>query len=264
MSPLLEVKNLRTHFYTFEGVVKAVDGVSLNIPEGTTYGLVGESGSGKTTTARMILMVESPTEGEVKYMGQSLSDFSNSDRRAFQSSIAAVFQDPWSSLNPRMRVRSIVGEPLEIATSMTKGQIATRVGDLLSETGLNPYQANLYPHEFSGGQRQRLGIARALIKNAPILILDEPTASMDAISEAEVFSALEPLRANRTILVIAHRLATIRHATRILVLHGGQLIAQGTHEELMKSNDLYRRMWIRLSVGRRLKETGAVDELLKA
>ena len=116
----------------------------------------------------------------------------------------------------------------------------------------------------SGGERQRLGIARALIKNAPILILDEPTASMDAISEAEVFSALEPLRANRTILVIAHRLATIRHATRILVLHGGQLIAQGTHEELMKSNDLYRRMWIRLSVGRRLKETGAVDELLKA
>ncbi len=147
-TPVIELSEVRQHYQVGggllrrnRGLVKAVDGVSLNIPEGTTYGLVGESGSGKTTTARMILMVESPTEGEVKYMGQSLSDFSNSDRRAFQSSIAAVFQDPWSSLNPKMKVGSIVSEPLTAHQDVTKKERDERIKELLEVVGLRANHA---------------------------------------------------------------------------------------------------------------------------
>ena len=131
----------------------------------------------------------------------------------FRRSVQAVFQDPWSSLNPRMRVRSIVGEPLEIATSMTKGQITTRVGDLLSETGLNPYQANLYPHEFSGGQRQRIGIARALVLNPKVIAWDEPVSALDVSIRAQIMSLLVDLQNEHGLayLLVAHNLATVRY-----------------------------------------------------
>ena len=160
---IISIRNLRKWYeigggfmgFGDKNYLKAVDDVSFDIERNKTFGLVGESGCGKTTTLKLLLGLEKPTGGQIYYEGEDVSTLSKAGKTEFRRSVQAVFQDPWSSLNPRMRVRSIVGEPLEIATTMTKGQIATRVGDLLSETGLNPYQANLYPHEFSGGQRQR-------------------------------------------------------------------------------------------------------------
>ena len=169
---LLELKNIKKHFAVggglFSGLtgnktwLKAVDGISLNIEEGSTYGLVGESGCGKSTTAKMVLMLEEPTEGEIRFQGDDALDMTREGRKNYKSSVQAVFQDPWASLNPRMRVEGIVGETLEINTTMSRGEIKTKVGELLEEVGLQPYQAGLYPHEFSGGQRQRIGVARSL------------------------------------------------------------------------------------------------------
>ncbi len=238
-----------------------LDDVSFAAHPGEMLALVGLTGAGKTTIANLIPRLFEPATGRVLIDEIEVSRYS---LRTLRKRIAAVPQHPVlfaGSIADNIRYGRLNASMPEIENAARAAHVHEFVCRLPQgyQTEVAEGGATL-----SGGERQRLGIARALIKNAPILILDEPTASMDAISEAEVFSALEPLRANRTILVIAHRLATIRHATRILVLHGGQLIAQGTHEELMKSNDLYRRMWIRLSVGRRLKETGAVDELLKA
>ncbi len=235
--------------------------VSFAAHPGEMLALVGLTGAGKTTIANLIPRLFEPTTGRVLIDEIEVSRYS---LRTLRKRIAVVPQHPVlfaGSIADNIRYGRLSASMPEIENAARAAHVHEFVCRLPQgyQTEVAEGGATL-----SGGERQRLGIARALIKNAPILILDEPTASMDAISEAEVFGALESLRANRTILAIAHRLATIRHATRILVLHGGQLIAQGTHEELMKANDLYRRMWIRLSVGRSLKETGAVDELLKA
>ena len=235
--------------------------VSFAAHPGEMLALVGLTGAGKTTIANLIPRLFEPTTGRVLIDEIEVSRYS---LRTLRKRIAVVPQHPVlfaGSIADNIRYGRLSASMPEIENAARAAHVHEFVCRLPQgyQTEVAEGGATL-----SGGERQRLGIARALIKNAPILILDEPTASMDAISEAEVFGALESLRANRTILAIAHRLATIRHATRILVLHGGQLIAQGTHEELMKANDLYRRMWIRLSGGRSLKETGAVDELLKA
>jgi oligopeptide/dipeptide ABC transporter ATP-binding protein len=222
-------------FFGDKQELKAVDDISFHIRRGETFGLVGESGCGKTTTAKTVLGLESPTAGTISFEGQDISTMDRVGKKNFRSNVQAVFQDPWSSLNPRMRVRSIVGEPLEIATSMTKKQIADRVGDLLTEVGLNPYQANLYPHEFSGGQRQRIGIARSLSLNPELIILDEPVSALDVSIRAQIMNLLVDLQKehNLSYLLIAHNLATVRYMChRVGVMYLGKIVEHGDTDPL--------------------------------
>ena len=196
-SNLLQVSNLKKHFPVSGGFIKrsrsflrAVDGVSFIIREGETYGLVGESGCGKTTTAKMVLLLEEPTDGGIQFEDLDALNLDREGTRLYKSSIQAVFQDPWASLNPRMRVRDIIGEPLEINTTMTREKIRGRVSEVLEEVGLQAYHANLYPHEFSGGQRQRIAMARALALNPKVVVLDEPVSGLDVSIRAQIMNLL--------------------------------------------------------------------------
>ena len=245
---LLELKNIKKHFAVggglFSGItgnktwLKAVDGISLNIEEGSTYGLVGESGCGKSTTAKMVLMLEEPTDGEIRFQGEDALDMSRESRKNYKSSVQAVFQDPWASLNPRMRVEGIIGEPLEINTTMTRGEIKTKVGDLLEEVGLQPYQSRLYPHEFSGGQRQRVGVARSLALNPKLIVLDEPVSALDVSIRAQIMNLLMDLQKEHglTYLLIAHHLATVRYmCDKIGVMYLGRLVEESPTDELFEN-----------------------------
>ncbi|MDA1349461.1 MAG: ATP-binding cassette domain-containing protein, partial [Chloroflexi bacterium] len=243
--PVLRVEGLKKHFpvaRSFLGrtkkVLKAVDGISFDIEPGTTYGLVGESGCGKTTTSKLILLLEEATAGQIIFNGQAVTDFSRQGLREYKASVQAVFQDPWSSLNPRMRVKGIVGEPLEINTNLTRGQVGSRVGELLEEVGLAPYQADLFPHEFSGGQRQRIGVARALALNPKVVILDEPVSALDVSIRAQIMNLLKDLQDehNLSYLLIAHHLATVRHMSdKIGVMYLGRLVEEADTEELFEN-----------------------------
>ena len=205
-------------------MLKAVDGINFEIQQGHTYGLVGESGCGKSTTAKLILHLEEPTDGTFYFDGRDATAMDREGMRDYKASVQAVFQDPWASLNPRMRVGSIISEPLEVNSRMTKGEIRTRVGDLLTEVGLQEYQANLFPHEFSGGQRQRIGVARALALNPKLIILDEPVSALDVSIRAQIMNLLEDLQEeyNLTYLLIAHHLATVRYmCEKVGVMYSG-------------------------------------------
>lgn len=242
---LLQIRNLKKHFAVGGGMfsgfmgtktwLKAVDGINLDIEPGTTYGLVGESGCGKSTTAKMVLMLEEPTEGEILFEGQDALDLDKDGRKNYKSSVQAVFQDPWASLNPRMRVEGIVGEPLEVNTTMTKGEIKSKVGELLEEVGLQPYQSRLYPHEFSGGQRQRIGVARSLALNPKLIVLDEPVSALDVSIRAQIMNLLMDLQKEHglTYLLIAHHLATVRYmCDKIGVMYLGRLVEEAQTDEL--------------------------------
>lgn len=242
---IISVRHLRKWFQvgsTIFGMgekhwLKAVDDVSFDIERGKTIGLVGESGCGKTTTLKLLLGLEKPTAGTIYFEGQDVTTLSRAGRKEFRTSIQAVFQDPWSSLNPRMRVRSIVAEPLEIATTMTRGQIRSRVADLLTEVGLNPYQGNLYPHEFSGGQRQRIGIARALALNPKIITLDEPVSALDVSIRAQIMNLLVDLQEEHGLayLMVAHNLATVRYMChRTAVMYLGVVQEMGDTESIFR------------------------------
>ena len=224
------------------GWVKAVDGISFAIPQGETLAIVGESGCGKTTTAKLILRLEEPTEGHVFVDGQDVHTLRGAALKEYRTIVQAVFQDPWSSLSPRMRVRDIVAEPLVINGKLSPQEVKARVAETLEHVGLRPQQAALYPHEFSGGQRQRVAIARAILRDAPILILDEATSHLDAVSEQAVRSALELLSRDRTTVVIAHRLSTVRHADQIIVLDDGRIAEIGAHETLLARGGLYAHL----------------------
>ncbi len=241
-SALLRVQNLKKHFPVGSGflsrnkaMLKAVDGINFEIETGKTYGLVGESGCGKSTTAKLILHLEEPTEGTFFFEGQDATEFNREGMRNYKASVQAVFQDPWASLNPRMRVGGIIGEPLEVNSTMTKGAIKSRVGDLLEEVGLQQYQANLFPHEFSGGQRQRIGVARALALNPKLIILDEPVSALDVSIRAQIMNLLEDLQDehNLTYLLIAHHLATVRYmCDKVGVMYLGRIVEEAETEEL--------------------------------
>ncbi len=243
---ILQVRHLRKWF-TVGGqflrfgnpiYLKAVDDVSFDVREGRTFGLVGESGCGKTTTLKVILGLERPTEGAIYWQGEDVANMSRAGLKEFRRSVQAVFQDPWSSLNPRMRVLAIVGEPLEIATTMTKRQIRERVGDLLTEVGLNPYQANLYPHEFSGGQRQRIGIARALALNPKLICLDEPVSALDVSIRAQIMNLLVDLQEEHQLayLLVAHNLATVRYMCHeMAVMYLGVVQEMGDTEAIFNN-----------------------------
>ena len=238
---LLEVRGLRKHFPVIEGIlgrravaeVRAVDGVDFALRRGETLGLVGESGCGKTTIGRCILLLERPTAGEILYDGVDLTKLKHRQLRALRRRIQVIFQDPYSSLNPRMRVGDIIAEPLVVNEALPKAKVRERVQELLNLVGLRPGSIDLFPHEFSGGQRQRIAIARAVLADPRILILDEATSNLDTESEQAIQSSLATLMENRTCFVIAHRLSTIRNATKILVFDSGRVIESGTFDELI-------------------------------
>jgi len=245
---LVEVNALRKWFPVTGGIfshrighVKAVDGVSFYIKPGETLGLVGESGCGKTTTGRMILRLEEPTEGKVYFEGHDVFSLDREEMRRLRRQMQIVFQDPYSSLNPRMTVGVIVGEALEIH-GVSKGKAREkRVQELLDVVGLNPNHISRYPHEFSGGQRQRIGVARALALNPKLIICDEPVSALDVSIQSHILNLLEDLQAefNLTYLFIAHNLSVVKHISdRVGVMYLGQLVELCSSDELF-SNPLH-------------------------
>jgi oligopeptide/dipeptide ABC transporter ATP-binding protein len=217
------------------GQVKAVDGISFQIREGQTYSLVGESGCGKTTTAKMVLQVETPTGGLIRFNGKNMADFNSADRKLYRSSVQAVFQDPWSSLNPRMRVGSIILEPLLTNQTMGRHEARENLERLLRDVGLHNFQADYYPHEFSGGQRQRIAIARALSLQPKVIVLDEPVSALDVSIRAQIMNLLKDLqeRYGVSYLLIAHNLATVRYMSHhVGVMYLGKMVEEAPTREL--------------------------------
>jgi len=240
---LLEARDLKKHFPVTKGLVlmkvagwlKAVDGVSFQVQRGQTLGIVGESGCGKTTTAKMILMMEKPTSGGIFFQGKDVLKLSTAERKEYRASVQAVFQDPWSSLNPRLHVGSIIAEPIIVNRDVSRGELKDTVEKLLVDVGLNPYQANLYPHEFSGGQRQRIAIARALALNPAVIILDEPVSALDVSIRAQIMNLLKDLQGeyNVSYLLIAHNLATVRYmCQQVAVMYLGRIVEEASATEL--------------------------------
>ncbi len=242
--PLLQVRGLRMHFPVTEGMiarrhigdVKAVDGVDLAIQRGETLGLVGESGCGKTTMGRCILRLEKPTAGEILYDGIDIARLDRRELVALRRRIQVIFQDPYSSLNPRQKVGSIIGEPMMVhGVEKDPRRRADRVRELLSVCGLNPNFADRYPHEMSGGQRQRVGIARALALNPEFIVCDEAVSALDVSIQAQIINLLEDLRDkfNLTYLFIAHDLSVVRHlCQRVAVMYLGRVVELAECDEL--------------------------------
>jgi len=241
---LLEVRNLVKEFTRSHGLfrgtsaVRAVDDVSFSIDEGETFGLVGESGSGKTTTGRCVLRLIEPTSGQVFFRGEDVLAFSRSRLRAARREMQIVFQDPYSSLNPRMRVGDIVEEPLIIHSVGSRAQRRERVAELFDLVGLDPSQRSRYPHQFSGGQRQRIGLARALALEPSLIIADEPVSALDVSVQAQVVNLLMDLQARLelTYLFIAHDLRLVRHiCSRVAVMYRGRIVEMGATESLFQA-----------------------------
>ena len=240
---IIELENIRKYFPITRGVllrrlvgeVKAVDGISLQIKEGETYSLVGESGCGKTTTARMVLQVETPSSGVMRFNGKDASRFTTAERREYRASVQAVFQDPWSSLNPRMRVGSIILEPLLTNHPMGKHEAEENLETLLRDVGLRRAQGDYYPHEFSGGQRQRIAIARALSLRPKLIVLDEPVSALDVSIRAQIMNLLRQLQDQYGVsfLLIAHNLATVRYMShQVGVMYLGRMVEQAPTRDL--------------------------------
>ncbi len=244
---LLTVSNLKMHFPITRGIIlqrqvgsiKAVDGITFDLMRGETLGLVGESGCGKSTTGRAILQLYEPTDGEVVFEGQDLTNINSGELRRMRRRMQMIFQDPYASLNPRMTVGSIVGEPLEVhKIGGSRREQQQRVQELLEIVGLNPYFINRYPHEFSGGQRQRIGVARALAVNPSFIVCDEPISALDVSIQAQVINLLEDLQSEMglTYLFIAHDLSVVRHISdRIAVMYLGKIVELADREVLYEN-----------------------------
>jgi oligopeptide/dipeptide ABC transporter ATP-binding protein len=240
---LVRVRDLKMHFPITQGIliqrrvgaIKAVDGVSFDVLRGETLGLVGESGCGKSTTGRAILQLYRPTAGDVFFEDVSLTTLKGERLRQMRRRMQMIFQDPYASLNPRMTVGDIIGEPL-LVHNISKGkERRERVQELLKVVGLNPYFVNRYPHEFSGGQRQRIGVARALAVNPDFIICDEPISALDVSIQAQIINLLEDLQAqfDLTYLFIAHDLSVVRHISdRVAVMYLGKIVELTDRKEL--------------------------------
>ena len=239
---IVSVEGLKKHFPIMRGVfrrqvgaVRAVDGITFDIRRGETLGLVGESGSGKSTTGRVILQLETATEGVVLFDGTDLTQTTGNKLRSLRPRMQMIFQDPHASLNPRMTVASIIGEPLSEHNKARGESRKKRIEELLSLVGLEPKHANRYPHEFSGGQRQRIGIARAIALNPDFIVADEPIAALDVSIQAQVVNLLEDLQdvLGLTYLFISHDLSMVRHiADRVAVMYLGKIMELGTVDRL--------------------------------
>jgi oligopeptide transport system ATP-binding protein len=241
---LIDVKGLKIYFPVTAGFLisrkiadnKAVDGITFDVKRGETMGLVGESGCGKSTTGRAILQLYKPTEGEILFDNTDLTKLRGNDLRLMRRKMQMIFQDPYASLNPRMSVRDIIGEPLLIHKIGNGAERRERVAELMRVVGLNPYYAGRFPHEFSGGQRQRIGIARALAVDPDFIVCDEPVSALDVSIQAQIINLLEELQEQfgLTYLFIAHDLAVVRHISdRVAVMYLGKLM------ELADRNEIY-------------------------
>ncbi|WP_349880370.1 dipeptide ABC transporter ATP-binding protein [Micromonospora sp. HUAS YX12] len=241
---IIEVRDLVKHYPVTRGVVfkktighvKAVDGVSFELKAGETLGVVGESGCGKSTLARVLMNLEKPTGGQVLYKGQDISKLSGGALRRLRRQIQLVMQDPYTSLNPRMTVGDLIGEPFEIHPEVApRGSRRSKVKELLDLVGLNPEHINRYPHQFSGGQRQRIGIARALALRPEVIVCDEPVSALDVSIQAQVMNLLEKLQAEfgLSYVFIAHDLSVVRHLSdRVAVMYLGKMVEIGTEDEI--------------------------------
>jgi oligopeptide/dipeptide ABC transporter ATP-binding protein len=240
-TPILEIKDLKTYFFLEKATVRSVDGVNLMLPRKSTLGLVGESGCGKTTVGRTILRLYDPTEGEIWYHKASgeeidLAPLTYREMKPLRREMRMIFQDPFSSLNPRLTVRDIISEPLEIHGVARGKKAEERVAELMSSVGLNPALMNRYPHEFSGGQRQRIGLARTLSLNPRLVVADEPVSALDVSVQAQVLNLLQALRdrLRLTMIFIAHDLSVVEHISdRIAVMYVGKIVEMAETSELL-------------------------------
>lgn len=243
--PMIEVRRLKKYFdgdkallKKSKSVIKAVDDVSFTIARGEMFGLVGESGSGKSTIGRSIVKLHAPTEGDVFYNGQSLNALTKDELRALRPKLQFIFQDPFSSLNPRIRVGDAIGEALLDHRLCQAGEVKERVMDVLAICGLAAEHYDRFPHEFSGGQRQRIGIARALILNPDVIVADEPVSALDVSIQAQIINLFKKLQQEReiTFLFISHDLSVVEHlCTRIGVLYLGSMMELGSREQLYEN-----------------------------
>jgi ABC-type oligopeptide transport system ATPase subunit len=241
---LFEIKNLKKHYEVKKGffskptIIKAVNDISFTVKKGEIHSIVGESGCGKSTTAKLLMTIEAPTEGEIFFEGKDITKFSEDELKEYRKKVQIIFQDPYSSLNPRWKVGKIIAEPLLLNTDLNTKEIKEKVLDIMKKVGLSDDWYDRYPHQFSGGQRQRIGIARALVLNPEVIICDEPVSALDVSIQAQVLNLLIDLQKefNLTYVFISHDLGVVEHISdRITVMYFGDIVESKTTQELFSN-----------------------------